>query len=81
MSIYRTDAGRSRVEIIVEGIKPHQVAKVAEMAERLVRKNLREKDGVPIREQEPYRKNEDKPADYEEAVQNYVDGAKERKSV
>ena len=81
VSIYRADSGRGRVEIIVEGIKPQQVAKVAEMAERLVRKNLREKDGVPIREQEPYRKNEDKPADYEDAVQNYVDEAKERKSV
>lgn len=66
----------SKVEIIVEGVKPNQVTKVTEMAERLVRKSLRETGNAKIYEQQPYNKDKEKPADYEEAVDNYVNEAK-----
>lgn len=66
----------SKVEIIVEGVKPNQVTKVTEMAERLVRKNLRETGNARVYEQLPYDKDKEKPAAYEEAVDNYVNEAK-----
>ena len=44
--MYRPDSGR--VEIIVEGIKSAQVSKVLEMAEAVVRRNLRIPDGATI---------------------------------
>lgn len=77
VNVFKSSPTDNRVEIIVEGVRPGQVARVAQMAERLVRKNLRTEDGTEFLEPPPYGMNEPKPTGYEQAVDSYLQEAED----